>query len=131
MRYIDIQNEIIEKYRIDLCNGNKCSNDWSRMHAHVKNRRICKWKAVNSAVATFDLLHEIGHIETTKSYMRRCESEYYATVWALNAAKEFGLTVPERTIKCYQDYIYEEYDRGIRRHGNLPSKLTFNLSKYK
>ena len=62
MRYLDIQKEVIEKYRIDICDGTKCENDWQRTHAHVKERRVCKWKQQNSVQSTFTLFHEIGHI---------------------------------------------------------------------
>lgn len=117
MKYIDIQNEIIQKYRIDLCDGTKCKNDWRRTHAHVKQRRICKWKQVNSIDATFTLCHEIGHIETTKSKMRRSEAEYYATIWAIELFKEYGLTVPIKTLALYQNYINMEISRGKRRGG--------------
>lgn len=119
MNYIQIQNEVIKKYKIDLCDGTKCKDgDWSRMHAHIKLRRVCKWKQKNSIQATFDLLHEIGHIETTKSYMRRSEEEYYATVWAINKCKEYNISIPEKIIKDYQDYINEEVVRGKRRYGS-------------
>lgn len=117
MTFIEIQNEIIKKYRIDLCDGTKCENDWGRTHAHIKKRRVCKWKQKNSIQATFDLLHEIGHIETTKSYMRRAEEEYTATVWAIEKCKEYGLIVPQKIIQDYQKYIDMELDRGLRRHG--------------
>lgn len=80
MNYIEIQNEVIKKYRIDICDGTKCENDWSRTHAHPKKRRVCKWKQANSIVSTIILFHEIGHIENNNSKMRRCEEEYYATV---------------------------------------------------
>lgn len=123
MRYTEIQDEVIKKYRIDLCNGTKCKNDWSRMHAHVRQRRICKWKQKNSIQATFDLFHEIGHIMTTKSGMRRCEEEYYATVWALDESKKYGLEVPEKIIEDYQKYIDMERDRGIRRGGSGYAKF--------
>ena len=83
MTLVEIQNEAIQKYRIDICDGSKCNNDWSRTHAHVKQRRICKWKQCSSIKSTFELFHEIGHIETHTSKMRRCESEYAATVWAV------------------------------------------------
>lgn len=114
----EIQDEIITKYRVDICNGSKCSNDWRRTHAHVKERRVCKWKQANSIKSTFTLLHEVGHIETTASRMRRCESEYHATVWALQRCKEYGIKVPASIIKLYQDYIDREKDRGLRRGGN-------------
>ena len=99
MKYTEIQADVVKKYRVDLCDGTKCENDWSRTHAHVKKRRVCKWKPVNSVQSTFTLLHEIGHIETTKSYMRRCEEEYYATVWALEKCKEYGIEVPAKEIE--------------------------------
>lgn len=118
MTYIEIQNEVVEKYRIDLCDGTKCgSHDWHRTHAHIKIRRVCKWKQADSIQSTFTLFHEIGHIETTKSYMRRAESEYHATMWAIRRCQEYGLTIPEKTIKKYQDYIDMEVERGKRRGG--------------
>lgn len=122
-RFIDIQNEVIQKYRIILDEHSTC---WGRMHAHVKERKICKWHQANSIASTFDLFHEIGHIETTKGWMRRCEEEYYATVWAIEKAHEYGLTIPEHIIKEYQDYIDDELAKGIRRHGsgyNIDFKL--------
>lgn len=117
MTFKEIQDQVIEEYRIDICDGTKCKNDWRRTHAHVKIRRVCKWKQSSSIQSTFTLFHEIGHIETTKSTMRRAESEYYATVWALNKCKEYGLEVPEKIINVYQRYIDMEIDRGKRRGG--------------
>ena len=130
MKFIEIQNEVIAKYRIDICNGTKCSNDWQRTHAHVKERRVCKWNQSNSIASTLTLFHEIGHIETTKSSMRRCESEYYATVWAIEKLKEYGILdkVSDKQKNLYQNYIYRELDRGVRRGGKgYPTKkeLTF------
>lgn len=122
-RFTEIQNEVIKKYRIDLCDGTKCKNDWSRTHAHVRLRRVCKWKQKNSIEATFELFHEIGHIETTKSWMRRAEEEYYATVWAIDRFKEYGLEVPEKEISGYQEYIDEEIARGQRRGGSSYGEL--------
>ena len=114
-KYLDIQDDIIKQYNIDLCDGEKCQNDWHRTHAHIKERRVCKWKCANSIQSTFALLHEIGHIETTKSKMRRAEAEYHATIWAMIKCEEYGLTVPEHIIKKYQNYIDMEVDRGKRR----------------
>lgn len=116
-QYIALQNQIIEEYHIDICHGDKCKDDWSRMHAHVKERRICKWVQHNSVQCTFDLLHELGHIETHKSNMRRCESEYSATQWALDKAKELNLSIPDIVVELYQAYINCELDRGKRRGG--------------
>ena len=117
MNYIEIQNEVVKKYRIDLCDGTKCKSDWSRTHAHVKQRRVCKWKQANSVQSTFTLFHEIGHIMTTKSNMRRAEEEYYATVWAIQECKHYNIEIPKKTIDDYQEYIDMEVDRGKRRGG--------------
>ncbi|MCM1149490.1 MAG: hypothetical protein NC319_05330 [Butyricicoccus sp.] len=130
MKYIELQNEIISRYNIEICNGEKCPNDWRRTHAHVAERRVCKWEQKNSVVSTFTLLHEIGHIETGKSSMRRCESEYFATVWALRTAREYGIKIPEKLIDRYQNYIMLEYSRGIRRGGRLPPPTSFRLPRY-
>ena len=125
MTYTQIQDHVIKKYRIDLCDGSKCSDgDWSRTHAHVKQRRVCKWKRANSIQSTFTLLHEVGHIETTKAGMRRAEEEYYATVWALDRCKEYGIIVPQKTIELYQDYIDRTKRRGERRGGPGYSALS-------
>lgn len=116
-KYIEIQNEIIKQYNIELCDGTKCKNDWYRTHVHVKQRLICKWKQKNSIQSTFELLHEIGHIENNKPNMRRCEEEYSATIWAIQKCKEYNLTIPQKLINEYQEYIDMEYDRGVRRGG--------------
>ena len=124
MNYKEIQNEVIKKYRVDLCDGTRCKDgDWSRTHAHVKTRRVCKWKQANSVQSTFTLFHEIGHIEMTKAGMRRAEEEYYATVWALERCKEYGIEVPAKTIRAYQDYIDREKARGLRRGGRGYAEL--------
>ena len=136
-QYIETQNRLIEKYGIDLCDGTKCDDgDWDRTHAHVKQRRICKWKQVNSIESTFTLLHEIGHIMTTTSQMRRCVSEYFATMWAIEESRRLCLHVPVKIIEKYQDYIYRELLRGKRRGGScypgdlrLP-KPPYNTSDY-
>ena len=114
-RYIDIQNEVIKKYNITMDENSSCR---MRTHCHPKERRICKFHQQNSARSTFLLFHEIGHAETTKSSMRRCESEYYATKWAIEKAKEYGITIPDDVIKLYQDYINRELARGLRRGGS-------------
>ena len=130
-KYTDIQNDAVRRYRIDLCDGSKCSNDWARTHAHVKKRRVCKWIQKNSIQSTFELFHEIGHIETHKSYMRRAESEYYATVFAIQLFREYEMTVPHRILEDYQEYIDMEVERGKRRGGrDYPIMNIFDFEKY-
>lgn len=114
-KFIDAQKDVVTKYNIDIDPNSPC---WSRMHAHIKERRVCKYHPKNSAQATFDLFHEIGHIETTKSNMRRCEEEYYATVWAIKKCQEYGIPIPMKTIQDYQEYIDNELARGLRRNGS-------------
>ncbi len=130
MKYLELQREIIARYDIEICDGTLCRDDWHRTHAHVAERRVCKWEAKNSVLSTFTLLHEIGHIETSKRTMRRCESEYFATVWALRCAREYGIEIPEKLIDRYQNYIMLEYTRGIRRGGRLPPQSSFILPRY-
>lgn len=130
MKYIDIQQAVIARYRVEICDGSLCGNDWHRTHAHVPLRRVCKWPQRNSVLSTFTLLHEIGHIETSKSRMRRCEAEYFATVWALQCAAEYGLTIPEHMIERYQNYIFMEHYRGLRRGGKLPPREQFILPRF-
>lgn len=132
MNLIEIQNEVIKKYRIDICDGTRCKDgDWTRTHAHPKKRRVCKWKQAASIVSTFTLFHEIGHIENNNSKMRRCEEEYHATVWAIEKMREYGLLgkVSENLKTLYQSYIFQELDRGLRRGGSgYPTKISLTLN---
>lgn len=115
MKYIDIQNDVIRRHAIDICDGSKCANDWHRTHAHLKLRRVCKWKQANSIASTFTLLHEVGHIETNTTSMHRYEQEYYATQWAIDRCRAYGIAVPQKTVERYQRYIDMELERGLRR----------------
>lgn len=122
-KFEQIQQAVIEKYRVTVSDGSDCPCGWRRTHAHVKERKICKWKQANSIRSTFTLLHEVGHIETTTSSMRRCESEYFATVWAMERCTEYGLVVPKFIVERYQAYIDMEKARGLRRGGGNYGRL--------
>lgn len=125
--YLEIQQEIIKKYKVVIVENSTCK---SRMHAHCDGtRRVCKWQPKNSLAATFDLLHEVGHIMTTTSKMRRVEAEYYATIWAIERCKEYGLTLTEKIINVYQKYINMELDRGVRRNGS-GYRADYGISNY-
>lgn len=123
MKLIEIQKEMLKRYNVAICdgkcNGKECPHAWRRTHSCRMARKIYKWDFKNSIRATFDLFHEIGHQETTTNKMRRCESEYFATVWAINKMKEYGLVdkIDDKTKKLYQDYILRERNRGLRRGG--------------
>lgn len=125
MTYRLIQEDAIRRFRITIDEYSTCRH---RMHAHVKERRICKWHPKSSALSTFELLHEIGHVETKTGTMRRCESEYAATQWALERCKEYGIEVPDSIVQRYQDYIWRELERGLRRNGNFPSDMKERLT---
>ena len=121
MTFKQIQDDVIKKYHITI---NEHSDCLRRTHAHIKERMVCKWSQKNSITSTFTLFHEIGHIETTKSKMRRCESEFYATIWAIEELKKYGVEVPDSILLKYQRYIDMELGRGIRRGGSCyPSEL--------
>lgn len=124
-KYTTIQNDLIKKYHIVLKPNSTC---YGRTHIHTKTRTICKWKQANSIRSTFTLLHEIGHAENNNSKMRRCEEEYYATVWALLEASKLGLTIPNGIVTRYQNYIDRELERGKRRGGNGYAK-SYDLRK--
>ena len=130
MDYISIQNNSIDKHNIILCGGNcEDGSDWRRSHAHVKERKICKWKQANSIQSTFWLLHEIGHIveNTLGTKYRRCESEFLATMWAIKECNNLGIKIPPKIIQSYQNYIDRSWDRGKVRGGNLPAMSNFRL----
>lgn len=115
MNLREIQDDIVQRYRIKLDPESKCR---TRTHAHPKQRRVCKWVHKNSMPNTFTLFHEIGHVETHKSWMRRCEQEYYATIWAIDVWRnKYGLSITEKLLYKYQNYILMEIYRGKRRHG--------------
>jgi len=127
MTYLEIQNEVIKKYKIVIVENSTCRQ---RTHAHCDGtRRICKWNQANSFSSTFTLLHEIGHIMTFTKSMRRCESEYYATIWALERCKEYNLNLNQSIVDKYQRYIDMELDRGLRR-GGINYRDTYSIYKY-
>lgn len=127
MNYLAIQKDVISKYKIVISENSTC---YGRTHAHCDGtRRICKWKQSNGLVSTFTLLHEVGHIMTHTNKMRRCESEYYATIWALEECKKYGLTITDKIINEYQRYIDMELQRGLMRNG-CGYRDSYSLKEY-
>lgn len=129
-KYITIERDLVSKYKIVL---NPYSTCRSRTHAHSDGtRRICKYTYTNSIESLFTLAHEIGHIMTYRTKMRRCESEFMATVWALQELSKYDVEVPLKVVDAYQSYINNEMDRGLRRGGVYHfSKDDLNLNNYK
>jgi hypothetical protein len=123
MDYKNWQEYYIKKYNIQIVENSTC---WNRTHAHCDGtRRICKWKSTNSYLSLFSLLHEIGHIETDKSTMKRAEQESEATRWAVNELRHQGIPIKQKILKRYKDYTIRTYNRGIRRglQKRIKSKL--------
>jgi hypothetical protein len=63
--------------------------------------------------------------------MRRCEQEFHATAWAIEECKKYGIEskITETVKNDYQEYIFDELDRGIRRGGShYPSKDSLTLN---
>lgn len=129
-KYVDLQQLIVKKYAIQLVEDSKCK---SRTHAHCDGtRRICKFTIKNSVISLFTLCHEVGHIMTYKTKMRRCESEFYATVWAMQELDKLNVVIPINILDDYQQYIYREMDRGLRRGGTYYfSRDDLNIYNYK
>lgn len=76
----------------------------------------------------FDLLHEIGHIQTNNTSMKRCEEEFYATQWAIEHIEKYDIKIPKERLKEFQKYIWMWRDVGIRhRAKNIPSKQQLKL----
>ena len=53
----------------------------------------------------FEMLHEIGHILNNNDTMKKCEREYYATVWAIKESKKYKLNISNGCKRLYQNYI--------------------------
>ena len=53
----------------------------------------------------FDLLHEIGHLETNTDGMSRQEEEVFATRWAMDRMKLYDFKLPRKRQKEFEDYI--------------------------
>lgn len=122
---LEIQKDLILRYHIIIDEHSTCR---MRMHAHIDERKVCKWKPKNSMRCTFDLFHEVGHIETTMQGMKRAEQEYYATCWAIDRCREYNLAIPEEVLHIYQRYILYEVAKGKRRGGTYYSEM--NIYRY-
>lgn len=113
--YNEIQHEAVEQYHMKLNPNSSCPE---RMHVHLNSRMICKWDYDSTLENTFDLFHEIGHCQTNKPSMRRCEQEYYASIWAVTILRfAYGITIHDGIITRYASYIDMEKANGIKHGG--------------
>lgn len=100
--------------------------------AYIQSRKIVipnKVKNHQTEWTLFAFLHEIGHIKTNTSDMKRYEQEYLATKWALEEAKKIGFNVPTRFINTYQNYIWGWREKSIKLKGkNICRKEELTLT---
>ena len=126
---LEIQKDLILRYHIIIDEHSTCR---MRMHAHIDERKVCKWKPKNSMRCTFDLFHEVGHIETTKQGMKRAEQEYYATCWVIDRCREYNLAIPEEVLHIYQRYMAQclsfHFPSFIREFRNGVAQVDWQLN---
>lgn len=106
-----IRNEIKEvffdsgKYRLT----HECfCGDSSIAHCHTDLGLVFQSKEDYENVTAetlFDLLHEIGHLETNTDNMTRQEEESFATQWALERMKLYDFKLPKERQKEFEEYI--------------------------
>lgn len=120
---LETQNEIINKYKNTInfrVNNKDCAYCYVKEKIIYLNGRDLLYPTAESL---FDLLHEIGHIITNTSKMKRCEEEYYATQWAIKEMKEYGYTISNKRKKEFQQYIWKWQETGVKlRAKNIPDK---------
>jgi len=108
------------------------NNKHDDFHSYVNKKEVHLPKSIiaNPTEWTlFAFMHEIGHIQTNVSNMKRCMQEYLATQWALDKSKEIGFAVPTIYISTYQNYIWRWRDKSIKANGkNVPTKEELTLS---
>lgn len=106
-----IRNELEEvffdsgKYRLT---HNCFCGDNSVAHCHTDLGVIFQSKEDFENVtpeSLFDLLHEIGHLETNTDQMTRQEEESFATQWALERMKLYDFKLPKKRQKEFEEYI--------------------------
>ena len=126
---LEIQNEIINMYKdtIDFRIDNKdCAYCYVPEKIIYLNGKDLLYPTVESL---FDLLHEIGHILTNTSKMKRCEEEFYATQWAITEIKKYGYTLSDKRKDEFQQYIWAWRETGIKHKAkNIPKKEQLILS---
>ena len=117
----DIQKSILKDFDNDFT---LCLTTEERAYCYLETRTI--YINLNDFIfptnrSIFDLLHEIGHIKTNTSKMRRFEEEYSATKWAIVQAKKYNITLSLSDRKDFDDYILGLVDSCRKRNGkNIP-----------
>lgn len=107
----EIRDEVMQiffdsgKYRLT----HKCfCGDESVAHCHLELGLVFQSKEDFENLTPenlFDLLHEVGHLETNTVGMTRQEEEFFATEWALQRMKLYDFHLPRARQKQFDDYI--------------------------
>ena len=103
-----------------------CGDD-SVAHCHLGLGLIYQSKSDYENITPetlFDLLHEIGHLESNTDGMTRQEEEFFATQWALERMKLYDFQLPKKRQKEFDEYIN---GYSSRRNKILTSKNATNL----
>ena len=108
---MDVRHELEEvffdsgKYRLT----HKCfCGDKTIAHCHLDLGLIYQSKRDYNNMTPqnlFDLLHEIGHLETNTPEMTRHEEECFATKWAVERMKLYDFKLPKQRQKEFDEYI--------------------------
>lgn len=125
---VNLHNYVWLKYhnKMEIVFENENDRDF---YALIVSRKVILPKSIKKEQTEWSLfafLHEIGHILTNRSTMKRYEMEYLATQWALDEAKRIGFQVPREYISTYQRYI-NSYAKKIKRN---PPKFENLMLKY-
>lgn len=111
----DYHHQIYMKYHTEMWIHSGTKED--DFYSHIVEKEVVippsTWQHPTEW-SIFALLHEIGHIMTNTTKMKRYEQEYLATQWALDEAKRIGFKVKRKTIKTYQEYIFDWRERSIK-----------------
>ena len=107
----EIQDEVVQvffesgKYHLT----HKCyCGDESVAHCHLELGLVFQSREDFDDLTPenlFDLLHEIGHLETNTEGMTRQEQEYFATEWALKRMKLYDFQLPQKRQREFDEYI--------------------------
>ena len=132
-RLVNLHNYLYIKYRNQM-QINFVDTDQYDFGAYIELRLIEipeYTKNHPTEWSLFAFLHEIGHIMTNTTKMKRCEQEYRATQWAIQEAQEIGFKIPKSYINRYQEYIWNWRETSVKCHGkNIPTyeELTLKAS---
>ena len=78
---------------------------WAMRHC---NRIGVPYELRNSSdvINIFNILHEVGHLETLEEKQTRATREFLATQWAIKELNKMKMKLPIERQKLFQDYIY-------------------------